>query len=74
MLLAKPIPHRLLTVVEIRPDPGFDHFTRVMPLGTTTLHLYATAGQNPSGDEDGAPWRSLLRQRTRFPESTWQKP
>jgi len=33
-------------------DPGFDHFTRVMPLGTTTLHLYATAGQNPSGDEE----------------------
>ena len=31
-------------------DPGFDHFTRVMPMGTTTLHLYATAGQNPSGE------------------------
>ena len=33
-------------------DPGFDHFTRVMPMGTTTLHLYATAGQNPSGEEE----------------------
>ena len=32
-------------------DPGFDHYTRVLPLGTTTLHLYATAGSNPSGVE-----------------------
>jgi hypothetical protein len=32
-------------------DPGFDHFTRVMPMGTTTLHLYATAG--PSRSREG---------------------
>jgi hypothetical protein len=32
-------------------DPGFDHYTRVLPLGTTTLHLYATAGPNPSSVE-----------------------
>jgi hypothetical protein len=30
-------------------EPGFDHHTRVLPLGTTTLHLYATAGRNASG-------------------------
>ena len=29
---------------EVDDDPGFDHFTRVLALGTTTLHLYATAG------------------------------
>jgi hypothetical protein len=32
-------------------DPGFDHFTRVLPIGTTTLHLYATAGPNASAAE-----------------------
>ena len=31
-------------------DPGFDHFTRVLQLGTTTLHLYATAGATASGE------------------------
>ena len=30
-------------------DPGFDHYTRVLKLGTTTLHLYATAGPVASG-------------------------
>jgi hypothetical protein len=35
----------------VNDDPGFDHYTRVLPLGTTTLHLYATAGPNPSGGE-----------------------
>ena len=33
-------------------DPGFDHHTRILPLGTTTLHLYATAGPNGSGEEE----------------------
>ena len=32
-------------------DPGFDHFTRVLQLGTTTLHLYATAGPVASDGE-----------------------
>ncbi|TFG91865.1 MAG: PEP-CTERM sorting domain-containing protein [Myxococcales bacterium] len=32
-------------------DPGFDHNTRVLPLGTTTLHLYATAGPDASSEE-----------------------
>lgn len=32
-------------------EPGFDHHTRVLPLGTTTLHLYATAGEIPTGGE-----------------------
>jgi len=34
----------------VADDPGFDHFTRILPLGTTTLHLYATAGRNGSGE------------------------
>ena len=34
----------------VADDPGFDHHTRVLPLGTTTLHLYATAGPNASGE------------------------
>jgi len=29
-------------------EPGFDHYTRTLPLGTSTLHLYATAGPTPS--------------------------
>jgi len=33
-------------------DPGFDHHTRILPLGTTTLHLYATAGSEPTGGEE----------------------
>ncbi len=37
-------------------DPGFDHFTRILRLGTTTLHLYATAGPDASG-EGGQPCR-----------------
>jgi hypothetical protein len=32
----------------VADDPGFDHHTRVLPLGTSTLHLYATAGRNAS--------------------------
>lgn len=32
----------------VADDPGFDHHTRVLPLGTSTLHLYATAGSQPS--------------------------
>ena len=32
-------------------DPGFDHHTRILPLGTTTLHLYATAGSQTSEEE-----------------------
>jgi len=35
----------------VADDPGFDHHTRILPLGTTTLHLYATAGPNGSGEE-----------------------
>jgi hypothetical protein len=31
-------------------EPGFDHHARVLPLGTTTLHLYATAGPAASGE------------------------
>jgi hypothetical protein len=34
----------------VADDPGFDHHTRVLPIGTSTLHLYATAGPNPSGE------------------------
>src|SRR5262245_10082893 len=33
----------------IADDVGFDHHTRILPLGTTTLHLYATAGNVASG-------------------------
>jgi hypothetical protein len=33
-------------------EPGFDHHTRVMSAGTTTLHLYLTAGPNASGEEE----------------------
>ena len=32
----------------VNDDPGFDHYTRTIPVGTTTLHLYATAGPNPT--------------------------
>jgi hypothetical protein len=32
----------------VADDPGFDHFTRVLPIGTSTLHLYATAGPDAS--------------------------
>ena len=32
-------------------DPGFDHYTRQLQLGTTTLHLYATAGPISTGGE-----------------------
>jgi hypothetical protein len=32
-------------------EPGFDHYTRTLSLGTTTLHLYATAGPAPSSAE-----------------------
>jgi hypothetical protein len=32
----------------IADDVGFDHFTRILQLGTTTLHLYATAGPSSS--------------------------
>jgi hypothetical protein len=35
----------------IEDDVGFDHFTRIMPIGITTLHLYATAG--PADSETG---------------------
>jgi hypothetical protein len=31
--------------------PGFDHYTRTLPLGTTTLHLYVTAGPSTTGVE-----------------------
>lgn len=34
----------------IADDVGFDHHTRILPIGTTTLHLYATAGPAPSGE------------------------
>jgi len=36
----------------VADDPGFDHHTRILPLGTTTLHLYSTAGPNGSGEEE----------------------
>ena len=36
----------------VADDPGFDHHTRVLALGTSTLHLYATAGPNGSGEEE----------------------
>src|SRR5262245_44368122 len=36
----------------IADDVGFDHHTRILPIGTTTLHLYATAGPVPSGVEE----------------------
>jgi hypothetical protein len=32
----------------VADEPGFDHYTRTIPIGTTTLHLYATAGPTPS--------------------------
>ena len=35
----------------VADDPGFDHHTRILPLGTSTLHLYATAGPAASGGE-----------------------
>jgi hypothetical protein len=38
----------------IADDPGFDHFTRILPLGTTTLHLYATAGPLASAAGEAA--------------------
>jgi len=39
----------------VNNEPGFDHYTRTIPIGTTTLHLYATAGPSPSsgGGEGG---------------------
>src|SRR5262245_3258481 len=33
----------------IADDVGFDAHTRILPIGTTTLHLYATAGNVASG-------------------------
>ena len=35
----------------IADDVGFDAHTRILPLGTTTLHLYATAG--PRSSQEG---------------------
>ena len=34
----------------IADDVGFDHHTRILPVGTTTLHLYATVGNVASGE------------------------
>lgn len=36
---------------QVDDDPGFDHHTRILPLGTTTLHLYATAGPQATAGE-----------------------
>jgi hypothetical protein len=41
----------------IANDVGFDHHTRILPLGTTTLHLYATAGPLPSESQGAAACR-----------------